>query len=46
MTRDWLKNIIEAALMASERPLNIPRLLALFEKEPEPPARAELQAAL
>ena len=46
MTQGQLKNIIEAALMPTTPPLKTPRLLSLFEKEVEPPARADIQAAL
>jgi segregation and condensation protein B len=46
MNQEQLKNIIEATLMVSDQPLNISRLLALFEKEPDRPERGDIQAAL
>jgi len=41
-----LKNIIEAALMVSESPVSLTRLLALFEKELDRPERADVRAAI
>jgi segregation and condensation protein B len=46
MNQEQLKNIIEAILMVSDQPLNIPHLLSLFEKEPDRPERGDIQAAL
>ena len=46
MNKDKLKNIIEAALMVSDQPLNTVRLLALFEKDAEQPDRNEIRAAI
>ena len=47
MSRESIKNIIEAALLISGRPLDIQRLSALFESEPSlKPERDEIRAAL
>ena len=47
MSRERIKNIIEAALLVSERPLDIARLAALFESGPSlRPKRDEIRAAL
>lgn len=47
MSRERIKNIIEAALLVSERPLDIARLAALFESGPSfRPERDEIRAAL
>ncbi len=46
MDKEQLKNIIEAALMVSERPVSLNRLLALFEKELDRPEKADVRAAL
>jgi len=46
MDKDQLKNIIEAALMVSERPVSLNRLLALFEKELDRPEKADVRAAI
>lgn len=47
MSRERIKNIIEAALLVSERPLDITRLAALFESGPSlRPKRDEIRAAL
>jgi len=46
MTQEQLKNIIEAALMVSERPVNVSQLLAIFEKETDRPERADIKAAI
>ena len=46
MNPDELKKIIEAALMTTETPLDINRLVSLFEKDPVPPERSEIRAAL
>ncbi|MGH8370359.1 MAG: SMC-Scp complex subunit ScpB, partial [Gammaproteobacteria bacterium] len=47
MTQDTqpLKHIVEAALLAAGRPMNLDELLALFTDE-ERPERTELRAAL
>lgn len=47
MSRERIKNIIEAALLVSERPLDITRLAVLFESGPSlRPKRDEIRAAL
>ena len=46
MNSEKLKNIIEAALMVSESPVSLTRLLALFEKELDRPERADVRAAI
>lgn len=46
MDKEQLKNIIEAALMVSERPVSLNRLLALFEKELDRPDKADVRAAI
>jgi len=46
MNKGQLKNIIEAALMVSERPVSITRLMALFEKELDRPEGADVRAAV
>lgn len=46
MKDDEIKNIIEAALMAAEKALNIDRLLLLFEHDDEKPTRDQIKAAL
>lgn len=46
MNQDQIKNIIEAALMASDRPLAVPRLQSLFEGEMDQPEREQIKAAL
>jgi len=46
MNKEQLKNIIEAALMVSERPVSLIQLLALFEKELDRPERADVRAAI
>jgi len=46
MNKEQLKNIIEAALMVSERPVSLTQLLALFEKELDGPERADVRAAV
>ena len=45
MNADLLKNIIEAALLAAEQPLNLNQLSALFD-EGQAPAHADLSQAL
>lgn len=46
MNAETLKNIIEAALMAAHGPLGVNQLLALFERDPEPPDRNDIRKAL
>lgn len=45
MTEQALKNIIEAALLAAGKPLNLDQLLALFIEQPQP-ERAAIRHAL
>ena len=46
MDKEQLKNITEAALMVSERPVSLNRLLALFEKELDRPDKADVRAVI
>ena len=46
MKDDQIKNIVEAALMAAEKALNIDRLLLLFELDEEKPTRDQIKEAL
>jgi len=46
MNQEQLKNIIEAALMVSEKPVNVIQLLALFENETDRPEKADIKAAI
>ena len=46
MNQEQLKNILEAALMVASEPLNLNRLLVLFDKEAEPPEREMLLTVL
>ena len=46
MNPDDLKKIIEAALMTAESPLDINRLVSLFDKAPVPPDRSAIRDAL
>lgn len=46
MNRDKLKNIIEAALMVAEQPLNLNRIQGLFEDEPEKPEYSDIHASI
>ncbi|MCH8845355.1 MAG: SMC-Scp complex subunit ScpB [Proteobacteria bacterium] len=46
MDKEQLQNIAEAALMVSERPVSLNRLLALFEKELDRPEKADVRAAI
>ncbi len=45
-TPEQIRNIIEAALLASGQNLSIDRLLGLFSDEPSPPGREQIRAAL
>ena len=45
MSESHVKNVVEAALLAAGRPLQLPELAGLFEG-PEPPEQAEVRAAL
>ena len=46
MNQEQLKNIVEAALMVSEKPVSLNQLLAIFEKEPDVPEKADIKAAI
>ena len=46
MKQEQLKNIIEAALMVSEKPVSVNQLSALFEKETERPEKADIKIAI
>ncbi len=46
MNQEQLKNIIEAALMVSEKPVNVSQLLAIFENETDRPEREDIKAAI
>ena len=46
MTAEQLKNILEAALMTTSGTLSLNQFVALFEKDPEQPERADIRAAL
>lgn len=46
MNQAQLIKIIEAALMVSDKPMNVNQLLDLFEKDVEPPAKPDVRAAL
>ena len=46
MNLEKIKHIIEAALMVSEKPLDVARLAALFEKDMEQPDRPLIRQAL
>lgn len=46
MEQDKLKNILEAALMASSQPLSIDRLTALFGDDEDAPVRQDIREAL
>ena len=46
MTPEQLKNILEAALMTSSGTMSLNQFVTLFEKDDEPPDRAEIRTAL
>lgn len=46
MNQEQLKNIIEAALMVSEKPVSVSQLLALFEKKTDRPERVDIKTAI
>ena len=46
MNQEQLKNIIEAALMVSEKPVSVSQLLAIFEEETDRPERADIKTAI
>lgn len=45
MERDQIRHILEAAMLAAGRPLNLDQMRALFGEE-NPPARSEIRAAV
>ncbi len=46
MNPKQLKNIVEAALMVSEKPVSVSQLLVLFEQETDRPEKADIKAAI
>ncbi|MCG8325518.1 MAG: SMC-Scp complex subunit ScpB [Thiotrichales bacterium] len=46
MNETQLKNILEAALLAADKPMSVSNLLGLFKDEPELPKREDLRAVL
>ena len=46
MNQEQLKNIIEAALMVSEKPVSLTQLSAIFENESDIPEKADIKAAI
>ncbi len=46
LSPEQIRNIVEAALLASGQNLSIDRLLGLFGDEPSPPGREQIRAAL
>jgi segregation and condensation protein B len=46
MNQEQLKNIVEAALMVSEKPVSLAQLLAIFEKETDKPEKADIKTAI
>ena len=46
MNQEQLKNIIEAALMVSEKPVSVSQLLAIFEEETDRPERSDVKTAI
>ncbi len=46
MNQEQLKNIVEAALMVSEKPVSVSQLLALFENETDKPEKADIKTAI
>ena len=46
MNQEQLKNIVEAALMVSEKPVSVGQLLALFENETDRPEKAEIKTVI
>ncbi len=46
MTMDKLKNILEAVLLAAERPMKVPQLEVLFEEDEDKPTRDEIRQAI
>lgn len=46
MNQEQLKNIVEAALMVSEKPVSVSQLLALFENETDKPEKADIKTVI
>ncbi len=46
MTLDKLKNILEAVLLAAERPMKVPQLETLFKEDEDKPTRDEIRQAI
>jgi segregation and condensation protein B len=46
MTLDKLKNIVEAVLLSADKPLKVPQIESLFEKDEERPTRDEIRKAV
>ena len=46
MNQEKIKNILEAALMVSDRPLSMARIISLFEKDAEAIDRELIKTAL
>ncbi len=46
MNHEQLKNIVEAALMVSEKPVSLAQLSTIFEKESDSPEKADIKAAI
>jgi segregation and condensation protein B len=46
MNQEQLKNIVEAALMVSEKPVSLAQLSAIFENETDIPEKADIKAAI
>jgi len=46
MNQEQLKNIIEAALMVSEKPVSVSQLLVLFENETDRPEKADIKTVI
>ena len=46
MNQEQLKNIVEAALMVSEKPVSLTQLSAIFENESDIPEKADIKAAI
>jgi len=46
MNQEQLKNIVEAALMVSEKPVSVGQLLTLFENETDRPEKADIKTVI
>ncbi|MFT5425457.1 MAG: segregation and condensation protein B [Gammaproteobacteria bacterium] len=46
MNQEQLKNIVEAALMVSEKPVSLAQLSAIFENESDIPEKADIKTAI